>query len=609
MFHRPPNLSLSQKKSLSYFTIQIFMFFSGVEYALIFPSLWEYLQSLGVPEDNPLWLGATLSAITLTDILSGLVVGKVLDSTHNNRALVLILNCPQILGSILYLCSKSPPMLLCSRLVSGLGKGITIVFLSDICRSTDLEERTPVMLLFDVYFQSGLLLGPLFNMVLTEVEIGPVNRLNSPGLLLTLVWCFFSALVMLLYRDLVKIRQEEMIEEELLGAYVTIDTSEYRILSSQDNENWEPFKSFDINSMYETAEEVEVTEEINMNSLPIESTAHHSLQIPLNLKGSSQSKSNSPREFKTRVEDIHRTKSKENIARSPRNYGSCTAKWTYDRNPLPIRVRSSSRVSRKSDCFIDEAEKLMGESDTASTASSLDTERDSKKDDESDGPVVSLEDYKEVLLREEVICLAFLRFVALFCQTSLESSIPPIMEHFFGYGDLANSVVYLIAGIELITICFLLTIVTKYVSDRMLVSSGLVFMLLSQVWLGVVIPSLVQHDRSSLPFLVIGIMMQLMGISIICIVGLALYSKLIPDHMQGFSHATRRFVSQFAILLGPLWGTGTMDFPCTMVVVPILILLPGIVMFLVSFQRMKPEVRNSEDDGAGEGIDHEELQH
>jgi len=583
------------------------MFFSGVEYALIFPSLWEYLQSLGVPEDNPLWLGATLSSITLTDILSGLVVGKVLDSTHNNRALVLILNCPQILGSILYLSSSSPLMLLCSRLVSGLGKGITIVFLSDICRSTDLEERTPVMLLFDVYFQSGLLLGPLFNMVLTEVEVGPVNRLNSPGLLLTLVWCLFSVLVMLLYRDLVKIRQEEMIEEELLGAYVTIDTSEYRILSSQDNENWEPFKSLDINSMYETAEEVEVTEEINMNSLPIESTAHHTLSIPLNLNGTtSQSKNNSPREFRSRVEDIHRTKSKENLSRSPRNYGTCTAKWTYDRNPLPIRVRSSSRVSRKSDCFIDEAEKLMGESDTASTVSSLDTEKDSKNDDESENNVLSLEDYKEVLLREEVICLAFLRFVALFCQTSLESSIPPIMEHFFEYGDLANSVVYLIAGIELITICFLLTIVTKYVSDRMLVSSGLVLMLISQVWLGVVIPSLVQHNRSTLPFLVLGIMMQLMGISIICIVGLSLYSKLIPDHMQGFSHATRRFVSQFAILLGPLWGTGTMDFRYTMVVVPILILLPGIVMFLVSFQRMRPEVSSSVADGAGEGIEEEE---
>ena len=256
MFNEASNLSLSQKRSFSYLTIHIFMFFSGVEYALIFPSLWEYLQSLGAPEDNPLWLGATLSAITVTDILSGLVIGTVLDSSHNNRHLVLLLNCPQILGSFLYLCSVSPFMLLTSRLVSGLGKGITIVFLSDICRSTDIEERTPVLLLFDVYFQSGLLLGPLFNMVLTEVEFGPVNRLNSPGLLLTLVWSLFSVLVLLLYRDLVMLRKEERIEDELVGAYVTVDTSDYRILSRQEDtqDSDEPLGIFDIILTYDDAE-------------------------------------------------------------------------------------------------------------------------------------------------------------------------------------------------------------------------------------------------------------------------------------------------------------------------------------------------------------------
>ena len=183
MCKQTSDLSLKQKRRLSYLVIHIFMFFSGVEYALIFPSLWEYLQSLGVPQDNPVWLGATLSAITFTDILSGFAVGAVLDSSHNNQRLVLLLNCPQILGSILYLCSISPLMLLISRLVSGIGKGITIVFLSDICRSTDSTERTPVLLLFDVYFQAGLLLGPLFNLFLTKVDIytefGAINSLNS----------------------------------------------------------------------------------------------------------------------------------------------------------------------------------------------------------------------------------------------------------------------------------------------------------------------------------------------------------------------------------------------------------------------------------------------
>ena len=247
----------------------------------------------------------------------------------------------------------------------------------------------------------------------------------------------------------------------------------------------------------------------------------------------------------------------------------------------------------------------MGESETASTTSSLDTERQSENLDECEEPIISWEDYKEVLLREEVICLAFLRFVALFCKTSLESSIPPIMERFYDYGDLANSVAYLIAGIELITVCSLLSVIIKYVTDRFLVSTGLVLMLASLVWLGVVVPSFVEHDRSTLPFFAVGIMLELMGISIICDVGLSLYSKLIPDHMQGFSHAMRRLISQFAILLGPLWGTGALDFPHMSVVVPILILLPGIVMFLVSFQRMIPQAIGIDDDVLDDADEHE----
>ena len=43
-----------------------------------------------------------------------------------------------------------------SRLVSGLGKSITIVYLTDICRSTSIAERTPVLLVFNIAFQIGI---------------------------------------------------------------------------------------------------------------------------------------------------------------------------------------------------------------------------------------------------------------------------------------------------------------------------------------------------------------------------------------------------------------------------------------------------------------------
>ena len=67
------------KRQRSFLVIHVFMFLSGLEYAVIFPTLWEYLQSLGVPEDQTYWLGICLASMTVTDMVSGLVIGRVMD--------------------------------------------------------------------------------------------------------------------------------------------------------------------------------------------------------------------------------------------------------------------------------------------------------------------------------------------------------------------------------------------------------------------------------------------------------------------------------------------------------------------------------------------------
>ena len=148
------------KRQRSFLVIHAFMFLSGLEYAVIFPTLWEYLQSLGVAEDQTYWLGLCLASMTVTDMLSGLVIGRVMDRRSTRiRMLVMLLNTAQILGAGLYSLATSQYVVMVSRLVSGLGKSITIVYLTDICRSTSIAERTPVLLVFNIAFQIGQWLG------------------------------------------------------------------------------------------------------------------------------------------------------------------------------------------------------------------------------------------------------------------------------------------------------------------------------------------------------------------------------------------------------------------------------------------------------------------
>ena len=70
--------------------------------------MWEYLQSLGVQEDQTYWLGLCLAAMTVTDMLSGLVICRVMDQRI------------RIFNTDLYSLAINQHVVMVSRLVSGL---------------------------------------------------------------------------------------------------------------------------------------------------------------------------------------------------------------------------------------------------------------------------------------------------------------------------------------------------------------------------------------------------------------------------------------------------------------------------------------------------------
>ena len=83
---------------------------------------------------------------------------------------------------------------------------------------------------------------------------------------------------------------------------------------------------------------------------------------------------------------------------------------------------------------------------------------------------VSAKDYINVLTSADLVCLIYLRFIALFCQTFLETIVPPVMQKYFDLGDQANSFLYLLGGIMLIIVFIVLSFSTKYmIPDRNLV--------------------------------------------------------------------------------------------------------------------------------------------
>ena len=94
--------------------IVLYMCFSGV----ILPTCWDYLhEEFGAQK----WLyGLTISAMSISNLLIGPIMGAIYDKTHQTKILVLFLNLFEIGGQLItmsVLCIYIMYMYMCVRMV------------------------------------------------------------------------------------------------------------------------------------------------------------------------------------------------------------------------------------------------------------------------------------------------------------------------------------------------------------------------------------------------------------------------------------------------------------------------------------------------------------
>ena len=73
-----------------------FFLAGGIEYSVIFPTMWDYLRGLGGQE----WLyGLSLAAFSISNLFTGPLYGFVFDMTQRTRLIVLFANLFEIGGT------------------------------------------------------------------------------------------------------------------------------------------------------------------------------------------------------------------------------------------------------------------------------------------------------------------------------------------------------------------------------------------------------------------------------------------------------------------------------------------------------------------------------
>uniref|UniRef100_A0A1X7UZ04 Major facilitator superfamily (MFS) profile domain-containing protein n=1 Tax=Amphimedon queenslandica TaxID=400682 RepID=A0A1X7UZ04_AMPQE len=187
---------VTAKKWATWTTIAVFFLSGGMEYSVILPTCWDYMhEEFGAQK----WLyGLTISAMSISNLLIGPIMGAIYDKTHQTKILVLFLNLFEIGGNLLYFAAKSKYTILASRFLTGVGWSAGTVIFGDLARTSLKNKRATIYSVIMSLRQFGIVLGPAMNVIFRKFnsKIGkyPVNKYTLPGLFMAAVWLILEVM-------------------------------------------------------------------------------------------------------------------------------------------------------------------------------------------------------------------------------------------------------------------------------------------------------------------------------------------------------------------------------------------------------------------------------
>ena len=177
------------RQALTFLIFCGYNFLSGVEYAVVIPTLWNYLARYGASHS---FYGLTLSIFSVARLLFGPIFGYWYDKTHALKFITCFSLLFEIGGNCLYSMGFSSYSILAARFINGIGASAGAILISELSWTIPKENQTRMFSLFFSCFQLGLLIGPGFNFFLQYLHfyIGPflIDALSVPGAVMVCLW-------------------------------------------------------------------------------------------------------------------------------------------------------------------------------------------------------------------------------------------------------------------------------------------------------------------------------------------------------------------------------------------------------------------------------------
>lgn len=159
----------------------------SVEYAVIIPSVWLYLKSFDSTVTETM-LGLVIGCYGGTSLVLQPLIGFWIDTRRCLKEVIVFQVWAVVFGNLLYFIAWSVPMVIVSRIVSGVGGTIFLSVSVYIIRSTTEEQRSPAFAMLQACMMLGMVVGPALNYPLSKInELGWVTQYSAVGLFMAIV--------------------------------------------------------------------------------------------------------------------------------------------------------------------------------------------------------------------------------------------------------------------------------------------------------------------------------------------------------------------------------------------------------------------------------------
>ncbi|CAF3126032.1 unnamed protein product [Rotaria socialis] len=195
-----------RERTLTLFVIGVISLLTGIDYAIILPTAWGYINTFMQYHYGGFVMGILLSVFALSGAIAGIILGYLNDIGISLKRLVLFGIMFKIIGNILYFIGINIYIVVISRLIAGIGMGLVPPLLAELSRRSTPQTRTQLLSKILGCRQIGLLVGPCFTIFFKHMKFNllgiNVTMHNAPGLLMAILWAILALLTVFFFFDL-----------------------------------------------------------------------------------------------------------------------------------------------------------------------------------------------------------------------------------------------------------------------------------------------------------------------------------------------------------------------------------------------------------------------